>query len=417
MSFNLPSDVQFIIDRLFTEGYRADVVGGPVRDFLMGRVPHDYDITTSASPDEVKRVFDGYRTVDTGIKHGTVTLVLNGENYEITTYRIDGEYRDSRRPESVTFTTELTEDLARRDFTMNAIAYNDRDGVTDPWGGREDIAARTIRAVREPHLRFNEDALRILRALRFASTLGFAVEEATRVAIFDTKDLLLNISSERIYSELYKLLSGDGAELIFTDYREVISVFLPELAGVCDLSGAFFYPDPETRLAALFYIALGEAASDVYSSAMRRLHTDAKTRSDGALALARVAKYDTSTELGVLRLLSDAGFSAARLALRIEVSAGIRDESALRILDRLVSHRAPYRPADLDLNGNDLIEIGITGAAIGRTMRVLLEQVMSRRLENRREALLTAAQRLYPVATDSDEGIATAEEKLPKKSY
>lgn len=417
MSFNLPSDVQHIIDRLFAEGYRADVVGGPVRDFLMGRAPHDYDITTSASPDEVKRVFSGYRTVDTGIKHGTLTLVLNGENYEITTYRIDGEYKDSRRPESVTFTTELTEDLARRDFTMNAIAYNDRDGITDPWGGREDIAARTIRAVREPHLRFTEDALRILRALRFASTLGFTIEEATRVAIFDTRSLLLNISSERIYSELYKLLSGEGAERIVRDYREVITVFLPELSGDADLSCAFLYPDPETRLATLFRIALGEAASDAFSAAMRRLHTDSKTRSDGALALARVAKYDTSTELGVLRLLSDVGFASARLALRIEVSAGIRDESVLRILDRLVSHRAPYRPADLDLNGNDLIEIGITGAAIGRTMRILLEQVMSRRIENRREALITAAQRLYPVDTDTDADSSTAREMTPKKTY
>ena len=391
MDFLLPDEVGSIIDRLFKAGYRADVVGGPVRDFLMGREPHDYDITTSATPDEVKAVFSDLRTVDTGIKHGTVTLVIGKNHYEITTYRIDGEYRDSRRPETVSFTEDIVEDLARRDFTMNAIAYNPRDGITDPWGGREDISRSLIRAVREPHLRFTEDALRILRGIRFASTLGFSVEEATRVAIFDTKDLLLNISAERIYTELYKLFSGDGAERVLSEFESVIGVVLPEIVGIQDTSPAFRYPDAQTRLLSLFALSCGKRAGDSYSLAMQRLKTDSATRVDGSRALSAVARYDTSTELGVLRLLSDVGYASARLALRTEISLGLCPSGAEDILASLLTSRAPYRTADLDLNGNDLIEIGITGAEIGKIMRTLLDAVMSQRIENRRGALVAAA--------------------------
>ena len=179
----LPENVNYIISRLREYGYRADVVGGPVRDFLLGKVPSDYDLTTDATPDKVKEIFNSHRTVDVGIQHGTVALILDGEQYEITTYRVDGEYSDSRHPDSVAFTVDIAEDLRRRDFTMNAIAYNPTDGITDPYGGEEDVRARLIRAVGDPVTRFTEDALRILRGARFASVLGFTVDEETASAI------------------------------------------------------------------------------------------------------------------------------------------------------------------------------------------------------------------------------------------
>ena len=187
--FDLPKEPLYIIEALNAKGFRADIVGGPVRDFLLGKAPDDYDVTTDATPEEVKEVFSHERVIETGIKHGTVTLVKNGANYEITTYRIDGEYKDSRHPESVSFTKRIEEDLARRDFTMNAIAYNPKDGVTDPFFGKEDIRLGIIRAVGEPELRFTEDALRILRGARFSSRLGFVVEEKTKDAMQKKKEL------------------------------------------------------------------------------------------------------------------------------------------------------------------------------------------------------------------------------------
>ena len=188
---HLPKNVQYIISRLNECGFRADVVGGCVRDFLLGKAPVDYDVTTNAEPEEMKRVFRKEKTIETGIKHGTLTVLISGEPYEITTYRIDGEYSDNRRPDSVSFSRELTEDLARRDFTVNAICYNEKDGYTDKFSGIDDIKKRIIRAVGDPRKRFSEDALRIMRAVRFSSVLGFAssVNEENWV-IFDGKDIV-----------------------------------------------------------------------------------------------------------------------------------------------------------------------------------------------------------------------------------
>ena len=210
MNFPLPKTVEYIISTLEGAGYRADVVGGSVRDFLLGKTPSDYDITTDATPDMTKEVFRHERTIDTGIKHGTVGLYLDGEVYEITTHRVDGEYKDSRHPESVSFTTDIKEDLARRDFTVNAMAFSPRFGITDPFGGREDLENQIIRAVGDPTLRFTEDALRILRAVRFASVLGFEIEEKTALALGEKADLLKNVSPERIWVELKKNICWQG---------------------------------------------------------------------------------------------------------------------------------------------------------------------------------------------------------------
>ena len=211
IKIHLPSEVRLIIDRLNKGGYRADIVGGSVRDAHLGREIGDYDITTDAPPERTAELFSDFRTVETGIKHGTLTVVIDKAPYEITTYRTDGEYLDNRHPSSVSFTRELSLDLSRRDFTVNAMCYNERDGLTDLFDGRGDLERRLIRTVGEPPLRFSEDALRILRALRFASVLDFEIEENTARAVREYAHLLENVSRERIYTEWLKLLSGRGA--------------------------------------------------------------------------------------------------------------------------------------------------------------------------------------------------------------
>ena len=192
----LPDEVKTALTKLRENGYEAFIIGGCVRDSLLGAEPKDYDITTSALPEETERVFCAYRVIETGIKHGTVTVLIGDMPLEITTYRIDSEYSDNRRPDSVTFTKSLYEDTARRDFTMNAVAIDENGSIADFHGGRNDIENKLIRCVGDPDKRFGEDALRILRAVRFSSVLGFDIEENTKAAVFRNKDLLKNISSE-----------------------------------------------------------------------------------------------------------------------------------------------------------------------------------------------------------------------------
>lgn len=228
----LPENISRALDMLESAGHEAWVVGGCVRDSLMGIIPHDYDITTSALPAETEQVFAGYRLIETGLKHGTVTVLTDGSPIEITTYRVDGEYRDSRRPERVTFTRNLRDDVSRRDFTMNGIAYNPKQGYFDEFGGADDIKAGVIRCIGKPEKRFREDALRILRGLRFSASLGFEIEENTARAMHDTRELLNKISAERVFSELCGLLTGRNSHRnifrVLTEFRDIAAVIIPE---------------------------------------------------------------------------------------------------------------------------------------------------------------------------------------------
>lgn len=227
MTIKMPKDVSWIIDTLESAGYEAYAVGGCVRDKVLGRTPEDWDITTSAKPEDIKRLFR--KTIDTGIQHGTVTIMRNHVGYEVTTYRIDGEYEDNRHPKSVEFTDNLKLDLERRDFTINAMAYNDTRGLVDEFAGMEDIRSRIIRCVGNPGERFDEDALRMLRAVRFSGQLGFAVDEETRQAIVERAKHLEHISAERIRVELTKLLvSKDAGQLREAYHTGMTKVFLPE---------------------------------------------------------------------------------------------------------------------------------------------------------------------------------------------
>lgn len=226
MRIPVPQAVEEIIGKLNSHGFEAYAVGGCVRDSLLGRKPGDWDITTSATPQQVKALF--HRTIDTGILHGTVTIMKNHVGYEVTTYRVDGEYEDGRHPKSVEFTQDLKEDLCRRDFTVNAMAYSHETGVVDIFGGMEDLRRGVIRCVGNPKDRFSEDALRILRAIRFSAQLGFAIEEKTRAAIGEIAPNLLKVSKERIQAELTKLLLSPHPEKIREVYQTGISPYVSE---------------------------------------------------------------------------------------------------------------------------------------------------------------------------------------------
>ncbi len=226
----IPNDVKMILDTLKNNGYESYIVGGSIRDFIIGtELPKDYDIATNATPEQTVKIFD--RTVPTGIKHGTVTVMMHGEGFEVTTYRTDGEYLDNRRPQEVTFVSNLKEDLARRDFTINALAFDEQQGVIDYFKGIEDLNNKIIRAVGEPNRRFQEDALRMLRAIRFAARLDFQIEEKTLAAISANSKLILNISSERIRDELCKMLLSNNSTkaLKILEETKLLKFILPEL--------------------------------------------------------------------------------------------------------------------------------------------------------------------------------------------
>ena len=225
----MPKGCKELINILHSNGYEAFLCGGAVRDSILGRTIHDYDITTSATPDEMMEVFKDKRIIETGLQHGTITIVIDGEGYECTTYRIDGNYSDSRRPDSVTFTRNLKEDLKRRDFTINAMAYNDEVGLVDPFNGMEDIEHYKIRCVGRAEDRFSEDALRILRAIRFASQLGFVVDSDVSLNIHKMYKNLENISIERINSEFCKIALSSEFYIQIGLFREVFSLFIPEI--------------------------------------------------------------------------------------------------------------------------------------------------------------------------------------------
>ena len=422
--FFLPCDVNEILNRLEAAGYRADIVGGPVRDLLRGVEPHDFDITTSALPEETKAVFAGERIIETGIKHGTVSLIKNGEQYEITTYRIDGEYEDSRHPKNVSFTERIEEDLARRDFTVNAIAYSEKRGITDPFGGEKDIEKKLLRAVGNAEKRFDEDALRIIRGIRFAATLGFTIEEETKAAMLKKSPLLQNISKERIFTEWKKLIDGESALEIIEEYKTIIDVFLPEVKIPENLNREAFLAASHMARHIAFLASSGENS---YCLAMRRLKTDNLTVKSGSSVIAVLGKYGRdSTSLAFL--LRDLGAECARLLIECETilcitpasaSANLKDveqsnpvdrpaDSAnlevaeqssisaprrLADLDKLEAVERsgiPYRLSDLAVNGNDLMAAGLTGAEIKQALIMLQERVLRGELLNEKEALLSA---------------------------
>ncbi|MBQ7203512.1 MAG: HD domain-containing protein [Eubacterium sp.] len=410
----------------------------------MGRSGGDVDLTTSAKPDELEAVLNkaGIKYIETGLKHGTVTAVIDHTPYEITTFRSDGDYLDNRHPESVNFVTDLSEDLARRDFTVNALAYNDEVGIVDLFGGIEDINNGIIRAVGDADKRFKEDALRIMRALRFSSVLGFKIEEKTKKAIFDNKELLLNIASERIYTELVKLLLGDNCESILIEYKEVFAVVIPELAPCFDFeqnskwhlydvythivkSVALTPKKDYMRLAMLFH-DIGKPyckttddkgqdhfkghpaiSTGLAEKILLRLHASNEIKQKALTLIKYHDLYITEKPSNIKRWLRTLGedltldyidFKIADLmSHNLDLSQGEIDTlKRIKTQTRdIILSAEPYKISDLEINGNDLKNIGFEGKEIAEELENLIVQVSGDPKLNTKDKLLQLAEKDY----------------------
>ncbi len=397
MKIAAPSFVKKVTDALMSAGYSAYLVGGCVRDHLLGETPHDYDVATNAVPEQMKEAFSGFRTVETGIEHGTLTVISDGEPVEVTTFRIDGEYTDGRHPDGVRFTEGIEPDLSRRDFTVNAMAYSDADGLIDLFGGEEHLKLKLIACVGEPDERFGEDGLRVLRALRFASRLDFTVEEKTAESVRRSVPLLMRVSAERIYSELTRLLAGPGAARIMREFPGVIGAVtdVPEDAVLKAADDADkTEKDHLTRLAALF--AEADLDRDGAAERMNKLKTSRADR-DGVTTVIRLsAEPLPDAPPAMRRLLGQVGADAVKRAADIRAARG--DEAAKDAADlaeEIIKRGDPVRVSDLAVRGGDITAVlPVEGKEIGEILEKLLFLVTEEKVKNNREELLSAAKEM-----------------------
>ena len=390
--WELPRGAEFVMNRLHAKGYQAYAVGGCVRDTLLGLPPKDWDICTNALPEQLQQVFADCHVIETGLQHGTLTVMYEHEPYEVTTFRVDGEYTDHRHPDEVIFVADVREDLSRRDFTVNAMAWNPHTGLVDAFGGQEDLAGRLIRCVGEPEKRFQEDALRIMRALRFASVYGFAIDPATDAAIHALEDTLTDVAAERIRVELAKLLCGQGAGEILLAYPDVLQVIMPPLTSVdWDATVAAVTAAPATeilRLAMLLHQLTPAEAKDVLTS----LKPDNFTR-DRVLTLVTNHAYPFQAERhNVLAALSVFGEEVVRQLLAVRSAKGAADVDALMdVLEEVLADGICYSVKEMAVNGRELMALGAKGKAVGECLSYLLEQLLSESIPNEKNALLAAA--------------------------
>ncbi len=444
----LPQAVLGLIALLEQAGFSAYAVGGCVRDSLLGLEPHDWDLCTSALPEQIQEVFKDFRAVDTGLKHGTLTVLVDHVPYEITTFRIDGDYSDHRHPDSVSFVSDLREDLARRDFTVNAMAFSPETGLADPFRGQEDLSAGVIRCVGEAEKRFSEDALRILRALRFASVYNFAVEAETDRALRRMAPDLQKVAGERLREEFLKLLCGKACGRILREYPEVLGWILPDLRPMFGYDQKNHHhsfdlwehtvqgvegvpPDPVLRLTMLLHdtgkplvrtmdehgeahyrghpkasaeIALRAAETLRLDNAFRdRLFTLVLNHDIPLRNAAGEVDVEPSFLLHRLNRLGEENLRAVFLIHRADriatgyTTAAREDERLKRrmdALDALLASRPCFTLKDLAVNGNDAVAAGLKGPAVGEALRSLLDDVMDGRLPNEREALLAELNRI-----------------------
>ena len=386
LNIELPDYVRLVMDRVYDAGEEIYLVGGSLRDILLGKVPSDYDMTTSATPEQVAEIFSDLRVIPTGIAHGTQTVLVDSHPVEITTFRVDGNYLDSRRPESVSFTRSLKEDLARRDFTVNAIAYSPQTGIVDIFGGRDDLDARLIRAVGEPQKRFGEDALRILRAFRFSAQLGFSIEEKTLVATLECKNGLEKISKERIGAEMIRTVCAPTPELPLLQMKSegilsfALGGFEPsesDIASLCSLQNL-----DVLRLGALLFSANDKEITNALSA----LKCSNKQKA-GVRAVIKGAKRKISNEKEAALLRADAK-EYAPLAVALSVTRGISCADALRLVEK---SQAPTSLSELAINGSELSKMGFVGKEIGRTLEFLLSVAIEDPTLNCKESLLSLA--------------------------
>lgn len=377
-----PGYVAEALRRLESAGYAAYLVGGSLRDMLLGREPNDFDIATSAHPEETLQVFADYRVIETGLQHGTVTVLFDHEPVEITTFRIDGSYTDARHPDSVIFTDRIAEDLARRDFTVNAMAYSPTRGFVDPFGGREDLERRLLRAVREPKERFREDALRILRAFRFSAQLDFAIEEKTLTGILETRDGLSRIARERVGAEFLRLICSPRPERSIRTMLEtgvlpyVTDDFVPSERSLANLSEM---PKEDVARLGLFF---ADAEEERLREVLRGLRCSGKQQK-GTAAVARGAHRRVETDRDATALIAETGIYAP-MAARASVLLGISPEEAEELIR---VNRVPTSLGELAVNGRDLSQMGLQGKEIGNMLQALLCTVMETPAYNTKERL------------------------------
>lgn len=434
-----------LIKCLNDNGYEAFIVGGCVRDSLLEIIPHDTDICTSAFPKQIKECFADYKTIDTGIEHGTVTVVVNHIPYEITTYRIDGNYSDNRHPDSVSFTRNINEDLQRRDFTVNAMAYNDKIGLVDPYGGKNDIDNKIIRCVGNPDTRFNEDALRILRALRFASVYGFKIENSTSTSIKKNAELLKGIASERVSAELIKLICGKTAHDILDNYRNVIAVVIPEIKVMFDFNQHNIHhsldlwhhtlsalkcveSEPLLRMTMLLH-DIGKpsvCSTDTNGQCHFQNHQlQSKIIADKILHRLKMpsdfinnvlllieyhdVRFNGSKKL-MKKVMNVLGIDLTRKLLKVQFadmsaqSEYMRDEKrgylemAQKHLDEIVKDNECFKLSQLNVNGDDIKGLGIKeGKDIGNVLNYLLMLVVDSSLPNEKTLLLNKAKEFFGI--------------------
>ena len=433
----VPDYVREATERMESAGHEIYLVGGCVRDMLMGKIPNDYDLTTSALPEETASCFSGYHVIETGLKHGTLTVRVRHQSLEITTYRRDGEYDDNRHPVQVSFTRNIRDDLSRRDFTVNAMAYSEKLGLVDEFGGREDLDEGLIRCVGDPDVRFAEDGLRIMRALRFCATLGFKMEQKTAESVHRNRELLRNISAERIREEFFKLICGRGATAVLREFYDVISVFIPEILPCvgfdqntryhhldvlehtlavidgCDMN------DRNLRLAAFFhdmgkplcysedergghFYGHDSVSADITDAVMLRLKSDNDTRKKVRRLVSEHMKLIEPTERAVRRFISDhsdddmertlALMTADRLACAPDNRDVTRIGEIRRIAAELRAREERISYKTLAVHGDDLIAMGIVGKEIGQCLEYILTKVLDGELVNGKEELLRAAE-------------------------
>lgn len=389
----VPKYVQFILDTLEANGFSAYIVGGSVRDALRGKAPDDFDVTTDAEPDAVRSLFEGTcRVILTGLKHGTVTVLSDGKPIEVTTFRTDGDYEDNRHPQNVAFVKSLEFDLARRDFTVNAMAYSPTRGLVDLYGGQADLDARVLRCVGEPARRFQEDALRMLRALRFASVLQFEIEEKTASAIHENRALLNNVSAERIRTELFKLLTGADAEKLLLAYPDVFFTLFPKLESA--YTGESFVDaikqlhtlenDAVLRFAALLQPIAKEHPTKCFS-AIEILKTDKKSADKIKFTVLHAGETLPTQDAAVKYALNR--FGEEQLVFFSKLNHA---QETIDRINAVLQSGAPYRICDLDIGGDDVINAGYSGKQIGEVLDILLRMVIHGQVKNEKEALLNA---------------------------
>ena len=436
----IPEYVNQVLFALYKNGFEAYLVGGCVRDSLLLKCPQDYDIATDASPEKMKKCFEEFKVIETGIKHGTLTVISDGRFVEVTTFRIDGEYSDSRHPDEVLFTKNLKEDLSRRDFTINAMAFSEKTGLVDYFGGIKDLSLQTIRAVGEPQKRFEEDALRIMRALRFSAVLGFEIEKSTSEAAFRLKDKLKNIAAERLSQELIKLITGDNCYSVLMEYAEILGAFIPEILPCINfdqhnkyhkysvwehivVAVAVSKKDRIIRLAMLFHDISKPSCFTIDEKGQGHFKTHEKLSAVKAEEILKRLRFDSDTikrvcllielhyfvpqtdekgnpsEKQIRRLLSKTGEEAFFQLVDVQRA----DNSAkqgfcmdrMAVLDKMeqkakeiIEKGKCFSLKNLEINGNDLIRAGLSGKEIGTALDFVLNKVIDGEIQNEREVLL-----------------------------